>query len=118
MTPEEFFSDKPLAYRLFSLVRREVEAMGDASLRVTKSQIAFRRRRGFAWVWMPGQYLRGKTAPLVLTLSLPGRDPSSRWKEVVEPAPGRYTHHVELYDPADIDEEIVGWLRQAWENAG
>ena len=86
-------------------------------MRVTKSQIAFRRRRAFAWVWQPGQYLRGRGAPLVLSMSLPWRDSSPRWKEIVEPAPGRFMHHLELYDSAEVDQDVSAWLRQAWEAA-
>jgi hypothetical protein len=115
MTPDEFFADQSLSKQLFEAVRREVESLGETSMGVTKSQVAFRRRRGFAWVWMPGQYLKRKTAPLVLTLSLPQRDGAPRWKEIVEPYPGRFTHHLELYGPADIDEDMRGWLREAWE---
>jgi uncharacterized protein DUF5655 len=110
LAPDAFSSDK-------ALVRREVEAIGKANIRATKSQIAFRRRRNFAWVWMPGQYLKGSTAPLVLTNSLPWRDGSPRWKEIVEPAPGRFTHHLELNDTTDIDEEVSDWLQRAWKVA-
>jgi hypothetical protein len=117
MTPDEFFSGKALPKKLFAVVRREVDAIGETSIRTTKSQIAFRRRRNFAWVWMPSQYLKGKTAPLVLTVALPWRDESPRWKEIVEPVPGRFTHHLELNGPADIDEEVRGWLQKAWEAA-
>ena len=49
MTPDEFFADKALPKELFLVVRREVEAIGETGIRVTKSQIAFRRRRNFAW---------------------------------------------------------------------
>ena len=98
MTPDEFFAGQALSKLLFDAVRREVEALGEASMRVTKSQVAFRRRRGFAWVWMPGRYLKRATAPLVLTLSLPQRDSSPRWKEIVEPYPGRFTHHLDFYE--------------------
>ena len=63
---------------------------------------------------MPGQYLCEKTAPLVLTFSFHGRDESPRWKEVVQPAPDRYTHHLELFSTADVDDEVRGWLRDAW----
>jgi hypothetical protein len=38
-------------------------------------------------------------------------------REVVEPYPGRFTHHLELYETADVDAEVVQWLRQAWEEA-
>jgi hypothetical protein len=67
---------------------------------------------------MPGKYLHGRpVAPLVLTVSLPYRDPSPRWKQIVEPYLGRYTHHLELYTKSDIDEEVRGWLRAAWASA-
>ena len=61
--------------------------------------------------------MRGNTAPLVLTIFLPRHDTSRRWKEVVEPAPARFTHHLELTDAADLDEEVRGWLREAWQAA-
>lgn len=67
---------------------------------------------------MPGVYLRGQYAPLVLTLGLRRRHPSPRWKEVVEPAPGRFTHHLELNAAAEIDDEVRSWLREAWAAAG
>jgi len=84
---------------------------------VTKSQVAFRRRRAFAWAWMPGAYLRGNYAPLVLTLSFRQREPSPRWKEVVEHYPGRFTHHLELRSTAEIDDEVRAWLQEAWSAA-
>ena len=105
------------AQELLEAVRRAVEEIGDASVHVSKSQIAFRRRRTFAAVWVPARYLRGRTAPLVLTVYLPFREPSPRWKEVVEPAPGRFTHHLELFAPVDVDDQVLAWLRAAWEFA-
>jgi len=94
--------------------------LGEVDLWVTKSQVAFRTNQGksFAWAWIPGRYLRGKTAPLVLTLSLRSRHPSPRWKEIVEPARGRFTHHLELFAVDDIDQEVRGWLSDARLAAG
>lgn len=114
LKPDDFFDGQPIARQLFEAVRRAISAIGESELRVTKSQIAFRRRRAFAWVWMPGTYLRGDVAPLVLTVSLRHRDLSPRWKEIVEPAPGRFTHHLELYTVEQIDDEVRGWLSTAW----
>ena len=118
MTPDEFFSGEELSKRLFECICQALDEIGPAIIRVSKSQIAFRRRRAFAWVWMPGRYLHRPAAPLVLTLSLVDRSPSPRWKQIVEPRPGRFTHHMELYAPAEIDAEVCGWLRQAWAAAG
>ena len=115
---DAFFAGRePESRMLFEAVRVAVEAVGATEIRATKSQVAFRRRLGFAWVWIPGQYLRGKTAPLVLTVDLHRHDTSPRWKEVIEPRPGRFTHHLELYSADQIEGEVLGWLREAWEQA-
>ena len=115
---DAFFAGRePASRSLFEAVRVAVEVVGPAEIRATKSQVAFRRRFGFAWVWIPGQYLRGKTAPLVLTIDLHRRDASPRWKEVVEPRLGRFTHHLELYSGDQIDGEVREWLHEAWKQA-
>lgn len=41
----------PRSRPLYEAVRAAVAAVGPAQIRVTRSQIAFRRRLGFAWVW-------------------------------------------------------------------
>jgi hypothetical protein len=115
---DEFFEGLQESYDLFEAVLKEINVLGAAEMRVSKSQIAFRRKKAFAWVWVPGKYLHGKTAPLVLTLSFRGRSSSPRWKEIVEPYPGRFTHHLELYSVLDLDDEVRGWLRDAWQAAG
>ena len=118
MTLDQFFSGYDESRRIFDALRAAIEALGSAEVRVTRSQVAFRRRKAFAWAWVPDRYLGGGHAPLVLTLSFDRRDPSPRWKQIVEPAPGRFTHHLELWSETDIDEEVRGWLRAAWEAAG
>jgi len=118
MTLDEYFEGKDESRQLFDALRNVIESLGNVEIRVTKSQIAFRRGRAFAWAWMPGKYLRGRVAPLVLTLSFPHRDASPRWKEIVEPAPGRFTHHLELYSAGDLDDEVKTWLQAAWAQAG
>ena len=113
-TLDEFFLGYEASRTLFEAVRQAVISIGICELRVTKSQIAFRCRKAFAWVWIPAKYLRGKTAPLVLTISLSDHNYSSRWKEVVEPYPNRFMHHLELFSVAEIDDEVCAWLREAW----
>jgi hypothetical protein len=53
----------------------------------------------------------------VLSLAFSQRDTSPRWKQIVEPAPGRFMHHLEIYAQSDIDNEVRGWIRTAWEAA-
>jgi hypothetical protein len=114
VTMDEFFAGHDESRQIFDAVRGAMEALGPVEMRISKSQISFRRRISFAWVWIPGRYLRGTYAPLVLTLSLRSRSNSPRWKEIVEPYPGRFTHHLELYSADNIDAEVREWLKEAW----
>ena len=117
VTLDEYFKGRAEPLRLFEALKRAIDGAGYSEMRVAKSQVAFARKRAFAWAWIPGKYLRRAAAPLVLTLVFPGRDSSPRWKSIVEPAPGRFTHHLEIFREADIDDEVRAWLRQAWEAA-
>ena len=109
---DAFFDGAPRSKALFGVIRRALAPLAPR-LRVTKSQIVFENERGFAWVWLPSRYLRGKRPPLVLSIALPRRDPSPRWKEVVEPRRGHFMHHLELTSPDAIDDEVIGWLSEA-----
>ncbi len=118
MNLEEFFAGEEGSRQIFEALRAALAGIGPAEMAVSRSQIAFRRQKTFALAWIPGRYLKRKAAPLVLTLSFRRRDPSARWKEIVEPARGRFTHHLELYSTVEIDAEVKDWLRQAWLEAG
>ena len=118
-TLDSFFQDHEPSRRIFDELYKAFEGLSPSKYRVMKSQIVFTRRKDFAWVWIPAQYLRGRgLAALVLTLAYPARQVSPRWKEVVEPYPGRFIHHLELFTAAEIDEEVLGWLRERWAAAG
>lgn len=117
MNLEDFFVGFEISRRLFDELQVVVLSIGPAELRVTKSQIAFLRRKAFAWAWTPDRYLSGGHAPLVLTLSFSERDDSPRWKQIVEAAPGRFTHHLELHSEQDIDDQVRRWLQAAWDAA-
>ena len=118
MTLDEFFLGQDESRELFEAVRRAVDEIGPAEVRVTKSQVAFWRRKPFAWAWMPSQYLHRKAAPLVLTLGFRNRKTSARWKKIVEPHPGRFTHHLELYSTTEVHDEVRRRLQEAWMAAG
>ena len=113
MRPEHFFAGHPIALAVFDRIRSALEALGPVGIRTSKSQVAFHRKRGFAYLWLPGQYLEKPAADVVLTLALGRLDPSPRFKEVVHPSPRHWVHHLEITDVQDIDDEVVGWLREA-----
>lgn len=114
---EEFFDGSTLGLLLCRAVADAVDSIGPADVRVTKSQVAFRRWKGFAYVWRPGRYVRSEV-PAVLSIALPVRLDSERFKSVVHPAPKVWMHHLELTDPGQVDDQVRGWLDDAYASAG
>ena len=116
-TPEEFFAGHEDGLAVYRAVAGAVGALGPCEVRVSRSQIAFRRSRGFAYVWRPGQYL-ASAVPAVLSVALDRPVESSRFKQVAHPAARVWMHHLELRDPREVDDQVSGWLGEAWLLAG
>lgn len=116
-TPEEFFSGSASGLAVYRAVADVVEGLGGAEVRVGRSQVAFRRRRGFAYVWRPGRYVRSDV-PAALSIALPREVASPRFKEVAHPTVRSWMHHLELYGPEGVDAEVLAWLTEAYAAAG
>lgn len=117
-SPHEFFAGHPLGLAVFERLQADLGPLGDVEVRVSTSQVTFSRRRGFAHVWLPGRYLAHPGADVVLSVALRRRIDSPRWKQVVEPRPGRWMHHLEVTDVAEVDAEVLSWVREAADCAG
>ncbi len=116
-TPEEYFGASRVGIETFDRVHAALMASHpDVTVRVSKGQIAFRRGRGFAFLWVPGRYLRRPAAPVVLSLALRRRLESERVQEVAHPGP--WMHHLEITSADPVDDEVVDWLHLAAEEAG
>jgi hypothetical protein len=115
--PRDLLAGHPVAEAVYDRVCVCLVQLGPVEVRTSKSQIAFRRARGFAYLWLPGQYLTNPQADVVLSIALGRHDPSPRFKEVVHPATHHWMHHLELRGPDEIDDEVVAWLREAADRA-
>ena len=111
-----FFDGKPAELALYeTLFRHMEEVFPDASVKVQKSQISFYGRHLFGAVSLPVR--RKKNWPehcIVVTIGLSHPLESPRAAVSVEPYPGRWTNHVLLSEAAQIDEELLDWLNEAW----
>lgn len=116
-TPEELFAGHPDGLALYEVVARAVAEIGPSDIRATKSQVAFRRRAGFAFVWRPAQYVRSEV-PAVLSIALPREIASPRFKEVAHPSATVWMHHLELTSAEQVDAEVRRWLTEAHKHAG
>lgn len=111
-----FFDARPAALPLYEALRAAVLAeRPGCRIEVKKTQLSFFTRYLFAAVsFAPVRKAKARPAPfLTVTFGLPYRLASSRIDAAVEPYPNRWTHHVTLGSAGEIDEELLGWLREA-----
>jgi hypothetical protein len=111
VTVDDFFAGYEAARPIHGRVVEVLERSGlDYQQRVTRSQIALRRARPFAYLWVPGRYLRGDVAAAVLSLAFDHPVDSARFKQVVHPSPRVWLHHLELRSADEVDEQVQQWL--------
>ncbi len=92
--------------------------LGDrATLRVSRTQVSWVRRRGFVFLWCAQRWQGPKAAPVVLTVALTSPDPSPRFKEVVEVRPRLWNHHLEIREVSEVDQQVLEWVDRAWAQA-
>ncbi len=111
-----FFDKRPGALPLYeALEDRILSELDDVTVKVQKTQITFANRRQFGCVsFLPAR--RAKDRPedyITVTLGLHRRLDSPRVDKVSEPYPGRWTHHLLIASPAEIDDELMDWIREA-----
>ena len=114
-----FFDGKPLELSLYETLFQRMEMeFPDATVKVQKSQISFYGRHLFGAASLPVR--RKKNWPehcIVVTIGLSCQLASPRVAVAVEPYPNRWTHHVLISAEEQIDDELMGWLREAYEFA-
>ena len=84
--------------------------------RVQKTQITFSNRHVFACVSF-ARVKRKAELPMrymVITLGLPAPLDSERIAVKTEPYPGRWTHHIVVSTPEELDEELLSWMKTAY----
>ena len=114
---ELFFEGHGEALPLYMLFEERLSAaFPNTRKRVQKTQITFVNRHVFACVSfarvkrkteMPSPYL-------VITLGLPYPLESERVAVKTEPYPGRWTTHIVVGTPDELDDELFCWVAQAY----
>ena len=113
-----FFNDHmdalPLYERLEGLI---LEQIPDVKIKVSKTQISFSNKRSFTFVSF-NPCRRAKERPnvwMTITFGLSYRKDSLRIDVATEPYPNRWTHHVMVGSEVEIDDELMGWIRESAE---
>ncbi|MZQ96356.1 MAG: hypothetical protein GT601_01645 [Acidaminobacter sp.] len=112
---DAFFAADPCVLPLYQALEPLLYALGDVTRKVQKTQISFSSGKSFAYVWLPIHKVKGRPEHyFILSLSLNHQVVSPRIVESVEPYPGRWMHHLILSAQEDLDEELLDWLREAY----
>ena len=96
---------RPILDRVLAVVE---DFGSDIEVAPKKTYVSLRRRKQFAQV-QPSTRTR-----VDVGLNLKGHAPTERMKATS----GMCTHKVGVTSPTDVDEELVGWLRTAYDAAG
>lgn len=115
-----FFDGQPEAMELYERFKERVlEELEDVQIRVQKTQITFSSRHVFACVSFLRVRKKKEMPPfyIVVTFGLNRQLDSPRIAGKTEPYRNRWTHHVVVGRREEIDEELMGWVREAYEFA-
>lgn len=111
-----FFEQQKEALPLYeALEARILDEIPDVRIKVQKSQISFYNRHLFGCV----SFLRVKKKKempacyIVVTVGLARKLESPRVAVAIEPYPGRWTHHIVVSEPDQIDDQLMDWLKEA-----
>lgn len=111
-----FFNQNPDALPLYEKLERSVtELVPDVRIKVQKTQISFYNRHMFSCVSF-ARVRKKKDCPdsyIVVTFGLGYKVESPRIDIAAEPYPNRWTHHVLISEPSEIDGELMGWIGEA-----
>lgn len=113
------FNKMPEALPIYEAAEAFIlEQFPDAVMKLSKTQISFSNRFGFAILWPPNRKIKGRAGVyIVLSFGLGRRAEHPRIVESVEPYPGRWTHHVLISSADDLDDELKAWLQEAYDFA-
>ena len=118
MTDDEllFFDSMP---RMLPIYEAFCQGLADRGLaftaKVSRTQISLRNRYVFAAVSLPWRKVKGWPEKyLLVSLGLSYHKESPRVAVATEPYSNRWTHHILLTTPKEVDAELLDWTEEAY----
>lgn len=110
-----FLNAHPGRIALFEAVEKVILSLGPSEMAVAKTQISWGSPKKFGFLSLPIRM--GKETPegsLVLSFGLDHREEHPKIAVASNPYPNRWTYHVVLAAPGDVDDTVRGFLREAY----
>ncbi len=115
-----FFDKRRELYPLYeSFESKIIKEYPVSKIKVQKTQITLSNRHIFACIsfMRPLKKSELPSSYFVITLGLPYPLDSGRAAVKTEPYPGRWTTHIIISSQEELNDELYGWVRQAYEFA-
>lgn len=111
-----FFDKHPEALPLYEALEERILAeIRDVKIKVQKTQITFSNKHNFAFVSFLPVRKAGERPDIYIavTFGLSYRKESPRIDAATEPYPNRWTHHMLISQVDEVDDELLGWIKEA-----
>ena len=111
-----FFDEKPAAIPLYeAFAKRLLAEIDNVTVKVRKTQISFSNKYNFAFVsLLPVRKAKARPETYItVTFGLRYNKESPRIDAATEPYPNRWTHHMLISSTDEIDDELMGWIKEA-----
>ena len=111
-----FFDEKPAALPFYEeFAKRLLTEIDNVTVKVQKTQISFSNKYNFAFVsLLPVRKAKARPETwITVTFGLRYKKESPRIDAATEPYPNRWTHHMLISSVDEIDDELMGWIKEA-----
>lgn len=111
-----FFAKMPEVIPVYERIEGKIlDEFEDVIIEIKKTQITFKSKRGFVYVWLPVRKMKNRPEYyLILSFGLDKRIESPRIVESIEPYRNRWMHHLVIEKPEEINDELMGWIHEAY----
>ena len=99
---------EPVVAVMYEKLIKELQKFGALKIEPKKTSIHLGNRFGFAGVYTRKDYIN-------LEVHLNHKLTSKRVSKVEQASPNRFHHTIKLSSGKDIDKELLGWLKEAYE---
>ena len=107
-TVNSHFSGKdPVVRKIYDQLLKAIKRFGPSTEEPKKTSIHIVNRTALAGV-------ATRKAHLILTIKSDRKLPSPRIHKSEQASASRFHHEIKLTSPADVDDELIGWLKAAY----
>jgi len=108
-TELDHLKDKePVVTAIYEKLIEELHKFGTLKIEPKKTSIHLGNRFGFAGVYTRKDYMN-------LEVHLRNKLNSKRISKVEQASPNRFHHTIKISTPKEVDKELLGWLKEAYE---